>query len=82
MLVQFRQLLSLALVGVALSQDSTSSPGYDSNIPSTVTNSSFSFGHHYAVLNLDMINGLVASVENSNAGKNWIQNTAKWIDAY
>jgi hypothetical protein len=39
------------------------------------------FGRHYAVLNLDMINGLVAGVEDSPEGQRWINNTARWIDA-
>ena len=82
MLVQIREFLRLALVGVALGQDSTSSLGYAYNLTSTVTNPSFSFGSHYAVLNLDMISGVVDLVENTDAGNQWIQNTANWINAY
>lgn len=55
-------------------------PKHGSNIPSAVTNSSFSFGQHYAVLNLDMINGLVSNVNNTEAGNKWISNTANWIN--
>lgn len=39
------------------------------------------FGRHYAVLNLDMINDLVAGVEDSPEGQKWINNTAGWIEA-
>lgn len=42
--------------------------------------SSLSFGCHYAVLNLDLINGLVGGVEGTPAGEKWIRNTADWID--
>lgn len=41
---------------------------------------SLSFGCHYAVLNLDLINGLVAGVQDTPAGQRWIKNTADWID--
>lgn len=69
-----------ALAGTALAQ----SPGYDNfptSIASTVTNSSLSFGKHYAVLNLDLINGLVSSIASTPAGQSFISNTATWIDA-
>jgi len=56
-------------------------PGYTSNLPSNVSNASFSFGYHLAVLNLDLINGLVGSVNNTTAGRSFINNTATWINA-
>lgn len=59
---------------------STSTNGYLTNY-STVTNSTFSFGSHYAVLNLDLINALVGSVAGTTAGDAWINSTATWIDA-
>ncbi|KAI3028634.1 hypothetical protein CBS147345_2047 [Aspergillus niger] len=59
----------------------TSKPGYSRNITSTVTDPSFSFGQHYAVLNLDLIDGLVANVNTTKAGQLWIDNVANWIDA-
>src|ERR1700722_9054286 len=55
--------------------------GYPSNVPSTVSNASLSFGTHYAVLNLDLTNGLVGSINTTAAGKAFINNTATWIDA-
>lgn len=55
--------------------------GYSNSTPSTVTNSSLSFGSHYAVLNLDLINVVVGSVNTTSQGQAFIKNTAKWIDA-
>lgn len=63
---------------------SAQKPGYDCYphcIASTISNASFSFGQHYAVLNLDLINALVGGVNETAAGKAFISNTAKWIDA-
>ena len=64
---------------------SAQSAGYDcypNCIPSTVAaNESLSFGQHYAVLNLDLINGLVAPLANTTAGDAFITNVANWIDA-
>ncbi|KAF2220436.1 Isochorismatase-like protein, partial [Elsinoe ampelina] len=44
-------------------------------------NETLSFGKNYAVLNLDLINGIVGSVVNTTQGDAWIRNTARWIDA-
>ena len=41
-----------------------------------------SFGKHYAVLNLDLLNGVIATVNTTQAGKDFINSTATWIDAY
>ena len=71
---------SLVLVGAAHCQ-STGALGYASNVPSTVTNASFSFGQHYAVLNLDLIEGLVSGINTTTAGQAFINNTKMWIDA-
>jgi len=54
---------------------------YPNCITPSVSNSSLSFGQHYAVLNLDLITGLVAGVNTSAAGQAFINNTATWIDA-
>ncbi|PYH94634.1 cysteine hydrolase family protein [Aspergillus ellipticus CBS 707.79] len=70
-------LACLALAAGAL----TASPGSSLNITPTVTDASLSFGEHYAVLNLDLINDLVAAVNTTQAGAAWINNTATWIDA-
>lgn len=58
------------------------SPGYSPHTPSTITKSSFDFGQNFAVLNLDLINGLVAGVNGTKEGKKWVQCTGDWIDAY
>lgn len=74
---------ALSAVAPAFAQNA-SAPGYDNyptHIPSTVSNSSLSFGSHYAVLNLDLINGLVAPLASEPAGQAFIKNTARWIDA-
>ncbi|KAJ5650524.1 cysteine hydrolase family protein [Penicillium longicatenatum] len=55
--------------------------GYSNSTPSTVTSSSLSFGPHYAVLNLDLINAFVGSINATSQGQAFIKNTAKWIDA-
>lgn len=76
-------LACLALLATGcLSTTTTSRPGYSRNITSTVTDPSFSFGKHYAVLNLDLIDGLVANVNTTRSGQLWIDNVANWIDAY
>lgn len=71
---------TLVLLSVAYSQ-STAAPGYASNVLSTVTNSTFSFGQHYAVLNLDLIEGLVSGINTTVSGQAFINNTKTWIDA-
>ncbi|KAJ5785229.1 cysteine hydrolase family protein [Penicillium pulvis] len=55
--------------------------GYSDSTPSTVANSSLSFGSHYAVLNLDLINAVVGSINTTSKRQAFIKNTAKWIDA-
>ena len=90
-----KQLAQLVLTGSAIpypsisnpiSNPSTSTsksnePGYSLDTPSTVKNSSFTFGQNYAVLNLDLIDGLVSSFNDTDAGEKWIDNVASWIDA-
>jgi len=63
-----------------LSQEQTQ-PGYSPNTPSTVSGIPH-FGQKYAALNLDLINGLVGDVNETEAGKRWIDATASWITAY
>lgn len=73
-----------AATSPATSSPASSTPGYDSApsyIPSTVNSTTFSFGTHYAVLNLDLITALVSSVASSAAGRAFVNNTATWIDA-
>lgn len=75
--------LLLALAGGAFA-NTANAPGYDCHptcIPSTTNDTNLSFGQHYAILNLDLINGLVSSVASTDAGKAFIFNTARWIDA-
>jgi hypothetical protein len=59
--------------------------GYDCHptcIASTIPeDKKFDFGRYYAVLNLDLINVIVEAIEDTPAGKTFINSTAKWIDA-
>ena len=81
------QILPLVLASTAavVAAQNASSPGYNGYpdpIASTVAaNESLSFGQHYAVLNLDLINGLVAPLASDPAGSAFINNVATWIDA-
>lgn len=59
---------------------STDIPGYSIRTSSTVSNSSLSFGRHYAVLNLDLINAMVFAINETTAGQQWINCTASWIE--
>ncbi|KAL5342046.1 cysteine hydrolase family protein [Aspergillus crustosus] len=73
-------LSTFALLGGSMAAATT--PGYSVCTPSTVTNSSsLSFGQNYAVLNLDLISALVASVSETEEGQKWINSTATWINA-
>ncbi|KAK4920872.1 hypothetical protein LTR49_011594 [Elasticomyces elasticus] len=76
--------LTSALFGV-LAAVQAQEPGYDGYptcIASTVpSNETISFGRHYAVLNLDLINLLVSGVASTPAGSAWIGNVARWNDA-
>lgn len=74
----------LALARLALSQDSLALGynRYPDEIPSTIPmNKTITFGGNYAVLNLDLINGLVAPIASDPAGKAFIDCTARWISA-
>ncbi|OCL07268.1 cysteine hydrolase family protein [Glonium stellatum] len=50
----------------------------NSTIPA---NQTFNFGKHYAVLNLDLIDGTVSGVATTSAGQAFINSTSKWINA-
>jgi nicotinamidase-related amidase len=78
--MRLTSLLSTTLA-FAISASAQRAPGYFTNFSSIPNNDTFSFGQHYAVLNLDLINGLVASVASTSEGKTWINNTATWINA-
>jgi Isochorismatase family len=73
-------LLCSAIPVFTQSPSAKPTPGYPSDVPSTVSNTSLSFGSHYAVLNLDLINGLVGSMNSTAAGRAFIKNTATWIN--
>lgn len=70
--------ISLCLAIGAFS--AASGPGYFTATSTLPHNDTFSFGTHYAVLNLDLINLLVSSVANYSSGTEFIACTAKWID--
>lgn len=77
--------LLAAANNLALAQNSSTTPGYHAAphyVASTIpaSNTDLTFGHNYAVLNLDLINALVGSVASSPNGQRFISNTAKWID--
>lgn len=73
-------LLSVAASTVTAAATAAQTPGYYTDFTTLPNNNTFSFGRHYAVLNLDMINGLVASVNTTAEGQAWIASTANWID--
>ena len=76
--------LVLASTSLAIAQNASSPgyTGYPDPIASTIAaNESLSFGQHYAVLNLDLINAIVTPIAASKDGRKFIKNTAKWIDA-
>lgn len=70
----------LAVLTSALAQ-STAAPGYFTDTTTLPNNNTFSFGQHYAVLNLDLINGFVSGVNTTAEGQAFISSTAKWISA-
>jgi hypothetical protein len=78
--------LALALItglsGSSANNSDSGTPdiGYG-NITSTLaSNSTFSFGDRYAVLNLDLINGIVGSVNTTEQGQSFINSTVDWVD--
>ncbi|KAI9038128.1 Isochorismatase hydrolase [Aspergillus affinis] len=72
---------ALSLLPLALAAQPGTQPVYLLNQASTVETSPRKFGTHFAVLNLDLIDAVVANVNTTDEGKKWIKNTASWIDA-
>lgn len=73
--------LITALTGSLAQSNTTTTPGYG-NVTSTLEgNSTFSFGDRYAVLNLDLINGIVGSINGTQQGQAFINSTLDWVDA-
>ncbi|RDW61826.1 cysteine hydrolase [Aspergillus mulundensis] len=64
---------SLLLPFVLLSGFAPASTSASNTIPT--------FGQNYAVLNLDLINGVVSPLAETSEGQAWINNTSTWIDA-
>lgn len=62
----------------------TTTPGYNgfpTFLSSTVpSNTTISFGTHYAVLNLDLIVATIGTVPSTPAGAQFVSNIANWID--
>lgn len=56
----------------------TTAQTINSTIPA---NKPFNFGKHYAVLNLDLIDGIVSGIATTSAGQAFINSTSKWINA-
>lgn len=73
----------LALAGTITSSlaQNASTPGYVTNFSTLPGNTTFSFGEHYAVLNLDLINGIVGGVNETCQGQKFIKSVATWISA-
>jgi nicotinamidase-related amidase len=67
-----------ALVSSQAAFAQKSVPGYESySSNETVPN----FGQHYAVLNLDLINGLIKPIANTSQGECFINSMSQWINA-
>merc|ERR1712014_320040 len=62
-------------------------PGYTcfpDCVPSTLNSTqaaNLTFGRHYAVLNLDLINALIDPIASTPEAQTWINSTSCWIDA-
>lgn len=68
-------LLALATLATA------ATPGYFTDTSTLAGNDTFTFGTHYAVLNLDLIEALVSSINTTAAGASFISCTRSWITA-
>jgi len=84
--MKFSSILNLALATVitstaAQSTNATTTPGYVTNFSTLPNNSTFSFGKNYAVLNLDLINGIVGNINTTTEGKQFINSVSTWISA-
>lgn len=71
-----------SLVAPAVVAQNATGLGYG-NITSSIAanNTSFSFGRNYAVLNLDMINGIYGGFNTTTQGQQLINSTVTWINA-
>lgn len=69
------------LLASTVFSQSTSLPGYPPITPSIPTNTTPAFGTHYAVLNLDLINGLVAPLNTTPSGTSFISSVSTWTKA-
>lgn len=60
-------------------------PGYncypDCIAPSLSPSEPISFGSHYAILNVDMINAVAGGIVGTPPGRKWIQNNQDWMNA-
>jgi hypothetical protein len=74
--------IALSLAATILTDaQTTTTPGYFTDFSTIPSNSTFSFGTHYAVLNLDLINALVGSINTTTEGMQFINSTCTWINA-
>ncbi|PLB53941.1 Isochorismatase hydrolase [Aspergillus steynii IBT 23096] len=72
---------AVSLLPLAQCTHQGTKPIYLSNQVPIAPKSVPNFGSNYAVLNLDLIDAIVANVNTTDEGKKWIENTATWIDA-
>ncbi len=82
MVCLIQKYLTFAAFAIYAVAQNGSSIGYG-NVTSSISpsNTSLSFGQRYAVLNLDMISALVAPLNGTTAGQQWINATSTWIGA-
>lgn len=73
---------TLCLFPFALSAQLGAKSIYLADLPSTASIEAPNFGSRFAVLNLDLIDAVVANVNATDEGRGWIKNTASWIDAW
>ncbi|RMY72623.1 hypothetical protein D0863_04401 [Hortaea werneckii] len=82
--------LTTALLSAAVTTtlaQSSGKPGYTcfpDCVPSTLNSTqaaNLTFGRHYAVLNLDLINALIDPIASTPEAQTWINSTSCWIDA-
>lgn len=78
--MHFFQSTTHAILGLA-TLTSAAAPGYFTDYTTLPGNTTFSFGTHYAVLNLDLINGIVGSINTTTAGEKFINSVTTWISA-
>ena len=65
----------------SLAHGQSSAPGYFTNFSTIpLSNNTFNFGRHYAVLNLDLINALVTPLASTPQGQAFIKSTSSWIN--